>query len=150
MNDFNENTKGFGSSVSSNKFSIAKTLKWILGIALAGVLSLGPASYIMHHNGDVNMNRLNNFQYWVTFLTVPSIGFGLFLFLSCLLVPVHKKYAGILVMILSIIFIVLGSYQHYIDDGFLASQYIIRYSGFMIGLAIGFMIGYKLFKNNKW
>jgi cytochrome bd-type quinol oxidase subunit 2 len=150
MNNFKENTKSFSPLNSSNKFPIGKILNWICGIVLAGVLTLGSANFIMHHNGNVDMNKLNWFQYWVVYLTVPSLAFGLFVFLSCVFVPLQKKYAAILVLLLSIIFIGLGMYQHYIDDGFLRNQYIVRYTGFIIGLAMGFILSYKVFKENNW
>jgi len=127
-----------------------KWIKWISGIILAGVLALVPANFIMHRTGKVDMNNLTAFQYWVVFLVVPSLAFGLFVFLSCVFVPLQKKYAGILVLLLSIIFIGLGTYQHYMDDGFLRNQYIVRYIGFIIGLVIGFTLSYKIFKENKW
>ena len=127
-----------------------KWLKWILGIIVAGVLTLGAANIIMHHTGEVDMNHLNSFQYWIQFLTVPSLAFGLFLFLACAFVPIQKKYAGIFVFIVSIIFIALGMYQHYTDDGFVRRDYWIRYIGFIAGLLIGFAVSYKLFKQKKW
>ncbi len=150
MNDFNENTKGFSPLASGNKFSIWKIFKWVFGIVLAGVLTLGLAGFIMHHNGNVDMNKLNGFQFWVIYLTVPSVAFGLFVFFSCVFVTSQKKYAGILVIFLSILFVGYGIYQHYIDNGFLPNQYIIRYTGFITGLAIGFILSYKLFKDKKW
>ena len=127
-----------------------KWVGWISGVILAGVLTLGAANLVMHHTGNVDMNNLTTFQYWVKFFAVPSLAFGLFLFLSSAFVPFKKKYAGITVLLLSLIFIALGSYQHYIDNGILQSQYIIRYSGFIIALAIGFHFSYRVYKKNKW
>ena len=77
-----------------------KWIKWVLGIILAGIITVWPASLIMHHTGSVDMNHLTPFQYWFKFLIVPSTAFGLFLFLSCFFVPIHKKYAGIFVFFL--------------------------------------------------
>jgi uncharacterized paraquat-inducible protein A len=127
-----------------------KWLKWISGIVLAGVVTLWPANLIMHHTGKVDMNNLTPFQYWIKFLAVPSLAFGLFVFLSCLFVPLFKKYAGMLVFTLSLIFIGLGAWQHYTDDGVLRKQYLVRYTGFVTGLIIGFSLSYKSFKQNKW
>ena len=127
-----------------------KWLKWILGVVIAGVITLWPANLIMHHTGKVDMNNLSPFQYWIQFLTVPSLAFGFFLFLSCVFVPMQKKYAGLLVFLLSIIFISMGAYQHYIDDGVLRNQYIVRYSGFVVCLVIGFLLSHKLFRQNNW
>lgn len=127
-----------------------KWIKWVLGVVIAGVVTLVPANFIMHHTGKVDMDNLTSFQYWIQFLTVPSLAFGLFLFLSCVFVPIQKKYAGLLVFLLSTIFISLGAYQHYIDDGILRNQYIVRYSGFVICLVIGFLVSHKLFKQNNW
>ena len=127
-----------------------RLIKWIFGIVLAGVITIWPASFIMHHTGKVDMNNLTPFQYWIKFLAIPSIAFGLFLFLACAFVPIQKKYAGILVFALSIIFITLGTYQHYTDDGFLRNVYLIRYIGFVIGLILGFSLSYKFFRKSKW
>ena len=127
-----------------------RLIKWIFGIVLAGVITIWPANFIMHHTGKVDMNNLTPFQYWIKFLAIPSIAFGLFLFLACAFVPIQKKYAGILVFALSIIFITLGTYQHYTDDGFLRSVYFIRYIGFVIGLILGLSLSYKFFRKNKW
>ncbi|MDB5013049.1 MAG: hypothetical protein JWQ25_1251 [Daejeonella sp.] len=125
-------------------------MKWVLGIILAGIITVWPANLIMHHTGEVDMNHLTRFQYWIKFLLVPSTAFGLFLCLSCLFVPMHKKYAGMLVFFLVVVLIGLGSWQHYTDDGFLQNQYIIRYFGFIVGTAIGLVISHHLFKNSNW
>lgn len=118
---------------------------------LAGIITLWPASLIMHHTGQIDMNHLTPFQYWVKFLLVPSLAFGLFLFLACVFVPLRKKQAGLLVFALSLIFIGLGAYQHYTDDGLLANQYMVRYTGFFIGLITALIVSHRLFKgNNKW
>ena len=127
-----------------------KWLKWILAIVIAGIITIVPANLIMHRTGNVDMNNLSTFQYWVQFFAVPSLAFGLFLFLSCVFVSIQKKYAGLLVFILSIIFISMGAYQHYMDDGVLRNQYIVRYSGFVACLVIGFVLSYKLFRQNNW
>ena len=127
-----------------------KWVKWILSVILAGVITLVPANFIMHHTGKVDMNNLNPFQYWVQFLIVPSLAFGLFLFLSCLFAPIQKKYAGLSVFIVSLIFIALGTYQHYMDDGFLRKDYLVRYIGFIAGLVISFVLSYIIFRQNKW
>ena len=127
-----------------------KWIKWILGIVLAGTITLWPASFIMHHTGKSDMNNLTPFQYWIKFLAIPSIAFGLFLFLACAFVPTQKKYAGILVFTLSIVFIALGTYQHYTDDGFLRNDCLVRYVGFIVGLILGFSLSYKFFRQRKW
>ena len=121
-----------------------------MGVVIAGIVTLIPANFIMHHTGKVDMNNLNSFQYWIQFLAVPSLAFGLFVFLACVFVPMQKKYAGLLVLVLSFIFIALGTYQHYTDDGFLRKDYLVRYIGFTICLITGFMLGYKLYRQNKW
>jgi hypothetical protein len=124
--------------------------KWGLGIAMAGLITLGPANFLMHHTGNVDMNNLSAFQYWIQFLTVPAVAFGLFLFLACAFVPVQKRTAGMLVFALSLVFIALGAYQHYTDDGFLRNDYLVRYFGFILCLLVGFGLSYRLFKQNKW
>ena len=127
-----------------------KWTKWIAGIVLAGIITIWPASYLMHHTGKVDMNNLAPFQYWIQFLTLPSIAFGLFLFLACAFVPIQKKWAGIIVFTLSFIFIALGIYHHYTDDGYLRNDYLVRYIGFVAGLILGFSLSYKFFREGKW
>lgn len=127
-----------------------KWIKWISGIVLAGIITLLPANFIMHRTGQVDMNNLTSFQYWIQFLTVPSLAFGLFLFLACAFVPIQRKYAGVLVFVLSIIFIALGAYQHYADDGFLHNDYLVRYIGFVVCLIIGFLLSYNFYRQKKW
>ena len=70
---------------------IMKWIKWIFGIVMAGIITLVPANFIMHHTGKVDMNNLTSFQYWIQFLTVPSLAFGLFVFLAYVFVPMQKK-----------------------------------------------------------
>lgn len=131
------------------KFSLVQLSRWILGIILSSVLTLGVAGLVMHHGAPVDMTKLSWFQYWVVFLVLPSMAFGLFVFLCCLLVPFNKRSAGILAIAVSLLFISYGVYQHYSDDGFLANQYIIRYTGFVIGLLIGYWISYNVFNLRK-
>ena len=133
------------SPLLGNKFSLLQLSKWIFGIIVSGVLTLGVAGLIMHLGAPVDMTKLSWFQYWVVFLMLPSTAFGLFVLLSCLLVPFHKWSAGILAIVLSLLFISYGVYQHHSDDGFLATQYTIRYTGFAVGLLIGFWVSYKRF-----
>ncbi len=127
-----------------------KGVKWVLGVVLAGTITLGPANFLMHHMGEVDMKHLTAFQYWIQFLIVPSLAFGLFAFLACVFVPIQKKYAGVVVVVISFLFIVSGAYQHYLDDGFVHRDYVIRYSGFAFSLSIGFALSYKLFRQNRW
>ncbi len=121
-------------------------IKWVFGIILAGCLTLVPASWLMHHTGNVDLNNLNAYQYWVQFLAVPSLAFGLFLFLACVFVPSHKQNAGLFVFLLSLLFIGMGLYQHYTDDHVLRPVYLIRYSAFMLSLSIGFALSYKIYR----
>ena len=125
--------------------SLRRLSKWILGIILSGLLTLGVAGLVMHLGAPVDMTKLSWFQYWVVFLVLPSMAFGLFVFSCCLLVPFYKRSAGMLAVVLSLLFISYGVYQHYSDDGFLANQYIIRYTGFILCLLIGLLISYSVF-----
>jgi hypothetical protein len=125
-------------------------LKWIGGIVLAGILALGSANLVMHHTGKFDMNNLTTFQYWIIFLAVPSIGFGLFVFLACTFVPVQKKYAGLVVLVLCLLLIGMGAYQHYIDNGYLPRQYVIRYTGITMGLAGGYLTSFRVYTTNRW
>ncbi|WP_310395643.1 hypothetical protein [Hymenobacter sp.] len=124
--------------------------KWVLGILLAGTLTMGSANLLMHRTGAVDLHHLTWFEYWVKMLTVPALAFGLFVFLACAFVPTQKKRAGLLVVGLSLVLIGLGIYQHVLDDGFLETQYVVRYTVFIVGLAGGFWVSHHAFKGNKW
>ncbi len=68
-----------------------KWINWVLAIIAAGVLTLGTANIIMHRTGNVDFKNLTAFQYWIKFLIIPSLAFGLFLFLTCVFAPFQKK-----------------------------------------------------------
>lgn len=146
MSHFSRNIKDPSLLLFESKFSLVQLSRWIFGIILSGALTLGIAGLVMHHGAPVEMTKLSWFQYWVVFLVLPSMAFSLFVFLCCSLVPFYKRSAGILAIVLSLLFISYGVYQHWSDDGFLANQYIIRYTGFGIGLLIGFLTSYRVFK----
>ena len=137
-------------SNNRNHFSVFGMLKWIGGIILAAILTIGSAGFIMHRNGPVDMNNLHGFQYWLTLFITPPVALCLFVFLSCAFVPFYKKYAALLVMSLCTFFIGYGTYGHYTYDGFVADQYKLIYSGFIIGLIAGFIVGYSVFSEIKW
>ena len=141
-----ENSRAQTSSLAA----LWNAVKWLLGILLAGVLTLGSANFLMHQTGAVDLHHLTWFQYWVKMLTVPAVAFGLFVFLACAFVPAHKQRAGLLVLGLSLVFIGLGAYQHVTDDGFLETQYVIRYAGFVAGLVGGFAAARHVFRGNRW
>jgi hypothetical protein len=129
--------------------SFGSVLRWIAGIVLSAFLTLGSAAFTMHYNGMINQD-LSGFKYWLFFFSVPVVAFALFIFLTCTFVPSKKKYAGILVCILSLLFIGYGGYEHYNYDGFISSKHLTIYTGFIIGMSAGFMLAYKNFKNSNW
>lgn len=94
--------------------------------------------------------QLDLFSILDTIFNCSIISFWTFSFFILCICTDTKKYAGLLVFLPSTIFISLGAYQHYIDDGILRNQYIVRYSGFVICLVIGFLVSHKLFKQNNW
>jgi hypothetical protein len=130
MDDWEENTPGVRHIPRKNGFSARKISRWISGMLLAGILTLGVAALIMHHGDTPDLNRLTRFHYWVVYLAVPSVALGLF-------VPSHKAYAGRMVVALGGLLVGFGSYQHYIDSGFVPNQYIVRYDGSVMGLVRG-------------
>jgi hypothetical protein len=150
MDDAKENAPGVRHPTGGNGFSAGHLSRWIGGMLLAGVLTLGVAALVMHHGDNPDLNRLTPFQYWVVYLAVPSVALGLFVFLSCLFVPSHKAYAGRVVITLGGLLVGYGSYQHYIDNGLLANQYMVRYSAFVLGLVAGYLLSYKVFKTSNW
>jgi hypothetical protein len=125
-------------------------IKWTGGIILAGVLTIWPANLLMHHTGKVDMNNLTPFQYWIQFLMLPALAFGGFVLLACVFAPLQKMMAGMVVFVMSLIFICMGIWQHYSDDGTLHNQYVARYLAFVVCMLTGLLLGYKLFRYRKW
>ena len=150
MDDSKENAPGVRHVTRKHGFSAGNISRWIGGMLLAGILTLGVAALVMHHGENPDVDRLTHFQYWVVYLAVPSTALGLFVFLSCLFVPSHKAYAGRIVVALGGLLVGYGSYQHYIDSGFLPNPYIVRYIGFAVGLAAGYLLSYRVFKTHHW
>jgi hypothetical protein len=132
------------------KSLVIYSAKWMGGIVLAAVLTLGLAGFIMHLNGPVNVSKLSGSQYGLTLFIVPPVACCLLVLLACAFVPSNKKYAGILVSLLWASFISYGAYEHYNYDSFVANQFKIIYSGFVVGLLAGFVISYIVFKNKNW
>jgi hypothetical protein len=129
--------------------SFVSVFRWILAIILSGFLTLGSAVFTMHYSGIINQD-LSGFKYWLFFFAVPIVAFALFVFLTCAFVPSKKMYAASLVILLSLLFIGYGAYEHYTYDGFLSGKHITIYTGFIMGMAVGFMLAYKKYKNNNW
>jgi hypothetical protein len=125
-------------------------LKWITGIILACALTVGFAGFLMHALGIENDPGHNWFKYWIISVLLPSLSFCLFVILTCWLIPSYKKYAGILVILLSLTFIGFGVYQHWLDNGYLPNIFLFRYIGFIIGLSTGFYWSHRIFNNKGW
>lgn len=135
-----------------------KWIKWILGVVTAGVITFVPTNFIMHRTWKVHMDNLATFQYSVQSLAVPSLAFGLFLFLSCVFVPIQKKQGFWFFYWPSFLFLWGhinitcndGILRNQYDDAILRNQYIVRYSRFVICLVIGFLVSHKLFRQTNW
>ncbi|WP_245126798.1 hypothetical protein [Hymenobacter volaticus] len=111
---------------------------------------MGAAAFLMHRTGRVDVYHLTWFEYWVKLLTIPSVAFSLFVFLACAFVATEKKYAGLLVIGLTLTLIGFGVYQHTLDDGYLETQYVVRYAGFLVGLLGGFAAAHYVFRGERW
>lgn len=135
---------------TSRLLSFWNAAKWLLGVLFAGALTMGTAAFLMHRTGAVDLHHLTWFEYWVKLLTVPSVAFGLFVFLACAFVSTRKKVAGLLVVGLTLTLIGFGVYQHTLDDGFLETQYVVRYAGFLVGLVGGFAAAHHVFRGKRW
>ena len=131
---------------TSRLLSCWNATKWVLGVLLAGTLTMGAAAFLMHRTGVVDLHHLTWFEYWVKLLTIPSVAFGLFVFLACAFVPTKKRYAGLLVIGLTLMLICFGVYQHMLDDGYLETQYVVRYAG-LVG---GFAAAHHVYRGRRW
>jgi len=123
--------------------------KWLLAIVVAGFLTLGAAGMIMHDK-SIDFSKEDGSVFYGRSVLIPAIAFCLFLFLTSVFVPFKKRNAVIFVLILSFVFVMLGARQHFLDDGYLANKYIIRYTSFLVALATGYMFSYYKYRNNKW
>lgn len=126
-----------------------QVLKWIGGILLAAFLTVGVAIIIFHHVIVVDMNNPTPAQFWISDFFL-SLAFGLFVFFACWFVPKWKRNAGLFVLIFCLLFICLGTYHHFTDDGYLKEDHIIRYSSFLISLCIAMFAGHKVFGGKNW
>jgi hypothetical protein len=124
-------------------------LRWIAGIVIASFLTLGLAIVVFHHVVEIDMNNPTPMQFWVSNFFL-SLAFGLFLFMACWFAPRWKRNAGLVVLIFSLLFISMGIYHHFTDDGYLKPDHIIRYSSFTICLAFSMLLSYKVFQNRNW
>jgi hypothetical protein len=127
-----------------------KIFKWIAAVILACALTVGFAGFLMHALGIENDPGHNWFKYWIVSVLFPSVSFCLFVFLTCWLIPSYKKWAAVLVILLSLTFIGFGVYQHNLDSGYLPSIFLYRYIGFVLGLAAGFYLSYRTFIDRGW
>jgi hypothetical protein len=91
MDDLKDNTSGVRHHPQGNGFSAGKISRWIGGMLLAGVLTLGVVALVMHPGDSPDLNRLTPFQYWVVYLAVPSVALGLFVFWPACSYPPTKR-----------------------------------------------------------
>jgi hypothetical protein len=127
-----------------------KYVKWILAVALACMLSIVLTGYLMHHFiKNLDAYGLRDIQFWLINIGL-GVGFGFFVFLSCLFVPMQKRNAAVAVVILCGLFIAMGIYHHIADTGFLEGKYTVRYTTFLLAIAMAYFISVKLFGRKNW
>jgi hypothetical protein len=130
-----------------------KIFKWIIGFLFAFLISFGLImgfAYLDPVNNFVNRNIT---YYCIYHLFTMITCFSIFAFLSCYFVPAPKKYAGLVAVSLSFLFIVFALYVDFTDkyfQGYVDIKFFINYIGMMAGLSIGFYISYEKFKNRGW
>jgi hypothetical protein len=131
-------------------YNSMKYVKWIFAVVLAGLLSVVLTGYIVHHfMANLDAYGLDDIQFWFIVIALDA-GFGLFVFLSCLFVPMQKRNAAITVAILSVLFIAMGIYHHVTEAGFLPAKYAVCYTTFLLAIAIAYFISLKLFSAKNW
>lgn len=109
--------------------------------------------------GFAYLDPINNFvdrnitYYCIYHLFIMIICFSIFAFLSCYFVPAPKKYAGLIAVLISFLFIVFALYLDFTDkyfQGYIDIKFFMNYIGMMSGLSLGFYISYEKFKNKGW
>jgi tryptophan-rich sensory protein len=124
-------------------------LRWLAGILLSAMLTLGAAILFFHHVINVDMNNLTPLEFWISNIFLAG-AFGLFVFCACWFAPAWKRNAGIFALAFCVLFISAGIYNHITYDGFLHQDHIIRYSSFLLAIVFAFFMSRKKFGQNKW
>jgi hypothetical protein len=74
----------------------------------------------------------------------------LFVFLACYFVPVQKKYAGILAVIITVSLLTLSIYFLIVNRQLTNLEFISDIVASMAGIQAGFYFSYRKFKNSGW
>jgi len=77
----------------------------------------------------------------------------LFVFLSSLFVPIGRKYAMLVAVLMVFSLAVCGLYFNFTDSktyGEITLRLLLNYLGMFVGLLIGVYVSYEVFKNKGW
>jgi len=126
-------------------------LRWIFGIPLAVVISLGLLTLFTY-----SVDKYLGVSRYVLYIIVHAAGivfsFTLLVFLSCLFIPAAKKYAALFSIIIMAILIGIAFFvaltNKLIGDFTIISA--ISFLGSFTGLLIGSFLSYIIFKNKGW
>ena len=132
-----------------------KIFKWIMGFLFAFSITVGLISLFAY------FDTLNKFldhhlqYYYFCHLFIQTIFFSMFTFLACYFVPMEKRFAGFLAIVVSLLFIAIGLYVGFTDKkdfpgDVITIRFLINYVGIAFGLLAGFYLAYKKFKNKNW
>lgn len=134
---------------------IIKILRWMFGIPLAFLIGIETMLII----GDLVDFRKYFPNYYVDFGVHEfefTVIFILPVFLSCLFVPRPKKYAALIAMIITTVFLGAMLYDHFIispreGSGSSSSFFLIGSEiAILAGSSTGFAISYFVFKKRGW
>jgi len=126
-------------------------LRWIFGIPLAVVISLGLMTLVIY-SVDEHL-RVSNYDLY-TFVHAAEIifSFTLLVFLSCLFAPAPKKYAALFSITIMVILIGIAFYVALTNKS-MGDFTMISAASFLssfTGLFIGLFLSYFTFKNKGW
>jgi hypothetical protein len=127
--------------------------KWILGFFAALLTTFCLLGLFEVLASAVNLHGVSWSYYLIYHSFAMILSYFLFVFLACYFVPVQKKYAGILAVLITFSLIVLGLIMEFAGNVYkpdLDLKFIINIISPLIGLQAGFYISYKRFKNKSW
>lgn len=131
-----------------------KKLIWIGCILLSCIVfsSLIVSFVYLEDNAAVPIQKESYILYLLFHVFELLFTFSITIIISCLFVPKPKKYAAVAIVVITLVFTVWAicfQLTKYGRDGF-SYIFISSYIGVILGLTLGVMMSYFLFRNKGW
>jgi hypothetical protein len=118
-------------------------LKWVFAVLCACLCSVFLIGFLVHTiEPDIPRFHVNDYQYWLINI-VLALSFALFVMLAVKFAPRAKRMAALTALVVSIAFIVMGIMQHILDDGFLNTDHVFRYTLFVLAILGAYLFSTK-------